>query len=34
VRNYISTIYSKLQIVDRLEIMKYTEKIQFYLDHY
>jgi DNA-binding NarL/FixJ family response regulator len=34
VRNYISVIYSKLQIVNRVEIMKYTERIQFYLDHF
>jgi DNA-binding NarL/FixJ family response regulator len=34
VRNYISAIYSKLGIVNRIEIMKYTEKIKFYLNHF
>jgi DNA-binding NarL/FixJ family response regulator len=34
VRNYISTIYSKLEIVNRIEIMKYIDKIRFYLDHF
>ena len=34
VRNYISAIYSKLGIVNRIEIMKYTAKMKFYLDHY
>jgi DNA-binding NarL/FixJ family response regulator len=33
VRNYISTIYSKLGIVNRIEIMKYMDKIRFYLEH-
>jgi DNA-binding NarL/FixJ family response regulator len=33
VRNYISTIYSKLGIVNRIEIMKHMDKIRFYLEH-
>lgn len=33
VRNYISAIYSKLGIVNRIEIMKYMDKIRFYLEH-
>ena len=34
VRNYTSLIFSKLGIVNRIEILKYTEKIQYYLEHY
>lgn len=34
VRNYISGIYSKPGIVNRIEIMRYTERIKFYLEHY
>jgi Response regulator containing a CheY-like receiver domain and an HTH DNA-binding domain len=34
VRNYTSSIYSKLGIENRIEIMKYTGKIKFYLSHY
>jgi len=33
VRNYTSGIYSKLGIVNRIEVMRYTEKIKIYLDH-
>ncbi len=33
VRNYISTIYSKLGIVNRIEVMKHMDKIRFYLEH-
>jgi DNA-binding NarL/FixJ family response regulator len=33
VRNYISAIYSKLGIVNRIEVMKYMDKIRFYLEH-
>ncbi len=34
VRNYASTIYSKLGIVNRIEIMRYMDKIRFYLEHF
>jgi DNA-binding NarL/FixJ family response regulator len=34
VRNYVSTIYSKLGIVNRIEIMRYVDKIRFYLEHF
>ncbi len=34
VRNYVSTIYSKLRIVNRIEIMKHMDKIRFYLEHF
>jgi len=34
VRNYTSLIFGKLGIVNRLEILRYTEKIQYYLEHY
>lgn len=33
VRNYVSTIYSKLGIVNRVEIMRYMDRIRFYLEH-
>jgi DNA-binding NarL/FixJ family response regulator len=33
VRNYISVIYSKLGIVNRIEIMKYMDRIRFFLEH-
>jgi DNA-binding NarL/FixJ family response regulator len=34
VRNYISTIYAKMGIVNRIEIMKHMDKIRFYLEHF
>jgi len=34
VRNYISIIYAKLGIENRIEIMKYMDKISFYLEHF
>lgn len=33
VRNYVSTIYSKLGIENRIEIMRYMDRIRFYLEH-
>lgn len=33
VRNYVSTIYSKLGIEHRIEIMRYMDRIRFYLEH-
>jgi len=33
VRNYVSSIYTKLGIVNRLEVMRHMNKIRFYLEH-
>jgi DNA-binding NarL/FixJ family response regulator len=33
VKNYISIIYGKLGITNRIEIMRYMDKVQFYLEH-
>ena len=33
VRNYVSAIYSKLAIVNRVEVMRHMDKIRFYLEH-
>lgn len=33
VRNYVSIIYSKLGIENRVEIMRYMDRIRFYLKH-
>lgn len=34
VRNYISIIYSKLGIENRIEIMRHMDKVHFYLEHF
>lgn len=34
VRNYISAIYSKLGIENRIEIMRHMDKVHFFLEHF
>lgn len=34
VRNYVSTVYSKLGVQQRIDIMRHADQIEFFLDHY
>ncbi|MBT3274699.1 MAG: response regulator transcription factor [Spirochaetales bacterium] len=34
VRNYVSTIYTKLGIPNRVEIMRHMDKVNFFLNHF